>query len=416
MAMVERTLCCTLVLGLLASGPAAAQEVSGFAEVRAQGLLGVEGTPLTLVERFRPTLAAPLAERVSLTSTVELGLAQGWDQEAAFIELVEEAGLTEGLAAAGVVPEAEDNALFGVSTAGDYLAVERLYLDWYLPAADLRLGRQAVNWGSALAVNPTDPFPQVLLTDPWRQRAGVNALRATVPFGETEELQLVVGSDDAFTNARIAGRGRVNLLGTDIALVGAWRQESEDGLVGLDLQGTLGVGFWLEGALHLGEDLYEQLAIGLDYSLPVLDMLVLSAQYYRNGAGSAEVSGAAALQSLAGAEPDPFAPVFQGRDYAMLSAAVGLTPELSASLFAVQNLGDGSALLVPSLLVYPTPRVDLSLSAQVPVSTWGDGGELRPSDTSLQVQIPDSTGTPRDLDLSLLLPDAALILWARFNL
>ena len=277
------------MIALLAS-IASAQSVDGFVEVRGQASTGVDGFPALFVERFRPELQAPLSERVTLGVHGRARVRPG--------------PLPAGRApahAGGLGPRPAprrrglhlarrgEHRSCGSRGRSDYLSVERLYLDAYLPAVDLRVGRQAVNWGSAFLVNPTDPFPEVLLLEPWRPRAGVNAVRATVPLGERSQVQAVVGADDTLTQARLAGRATANVLGTDVSLVGAWRQEADDGLVGLDLRGTAGVGFWAEGAVHVDENPYEELAVGIDYSFAVADALVLTAQYYRNGAGTESV-------------------------------------------------------------------------------------------------------------------------------
>jgi hypothetical protein len=282
--------------------------------------------------------------------------------------------------------------------------VERLYLDAWLPFADVRVGRQAINWGSAFFVNPTDPFPEVLITAPWRERAGVSAARATIPIAERHQFQAFVGSDDAFENVRAAGRGTVNVWETDFSLVGAYREEADDGIVGLDVRGTAGVGFWLEGAWHLDTDPYEEVAVGIDYSFPVLDGLLIRGQYYRNGSGEPDASF---LDRLTPGADDPFAPVFYGRDYAMLAVSLVASPAFSGSIVGVQNFGDGSAFAVPTITWLPTGWLDVNASAQVPFSTWGDGGELHPGPSDLVLAGQDISG---------LVPDATFTLWTRVSI
>jgi len=417
-------------IALLFSVSAHAQEGRGFVEVRAHASVGVDGEPVQVIERVRPELAAEISDRVALSTTVELGLSQGRNLQDEVERTLTESDLGPVLDALGCTWPEPENTFLGISAAEDYLRVERLYLDVYLPQADLRLGRQALQWGSAVLVNPTDPFPEVLLVEPWRPRAGVNALRATVPVGEGHQLQAVVGTDDTFRKVRLAGRATMNALDTDFSLVSAWRQESDEGLVGLDIRGTLGVGFWVEGAVHLREDPYEEVAVGVDYSFPVLDTLVVTGQYYRNGAGSKEVDpedltngiGAAieppdcgdAGDLFTAAEPDPFAPFFRGRDYGLLSVLLAFSPEVSATALWVQNLGDGSGLIVPVLSTFPTGWLEVSLAGQIPLSLWGDGGELHPADDDL-VWAVDTGGDPIEVDLSGLVPDATLILWTRLN-
>jgi hypothetical protein len=420
-----------VISALLWTSLARAQTVDGFVELRAQASTGVDGFPALFVERVRPELQAPLGERLMLVSTVELGLAQGRNMQDELQRTLEDSELGPLLEAAGCTWPQEDNPYLHVSSAADYLSVERLYLDAYLPRLDLRVGRQALNWGSGFLVNPTDPFPEVLLLEPWRPRRGVNAVRGTVPLGEDHQVQAVVGSNDAFTQMRLAGRATVNVVGTDISAMGAWRQESEEGLVGLDVRGTLGVGFWAEGALHVRDELYEELVVGLDYSLPVGQALVITAQYYRNGGGSPEQSSPGGLtgalsSGVAGpecagdlfpapeTEPDPFAPVFRGRDYAIGAVSFGIVPELSLSSLWVQNLGDGTALFVPGLSTAPTGWLTVAASASVPVSTWGEGGELRPNPDDLSQTI-DVLGSPLTLDLDGLVPSATFSVWTRVN-
>ena len=425
----------TTAVAVLALTPAAleASDGRGFVELRLQGYSGVEGEPVQAIQRLRPELSTDLSDRLSLTVGVELAFSQGRSLQNEFRETLRASALGPLLEAAQCAWPEEENSFLRVSRAEDYLSVERLYLDWYLPGADLRLGRQAVNWGSALMVNPTDPFPEILLLEPWRQRRGVNALRATIPVGEDHDVQMVLGGNDALDAARVAVRGTLNVGLADISLVGAYRQESESGIVGLDLRGTAVVGYWLEASGHFGheDEWSEEVAVGIDYSWPVLDGLLVRAQYYRNGAGEthppalAPLSDAIELPTCATgdvplggdgqAEPaDPFAPFLRGRDYAMVMLAQTINPDLTFSALAVQSLGDGSAVVVPTLSWAATDRLELAATAQVPFSTWGDGGELHPADGDLVLTVPAPDG-PIPVDMRGLVPSATFIVWSRLN-
>ncbi len=401
-----------LALALMLGMPAMAQEVDGFAEVRAQAYAGVDADiPLFFVERFRPTFEAPIGERAVLTTTIEAGISQGWRTSKAFTNLIEDEGLSPALADA-LGGTSYDNEALAISRASDYLSVDRLAVEFYTSKADIRIGRQALNWGSGFAVNPSDPFPEFLLSEPWKPRSGVNAIRVDVPLGDLNGAQLVVASDDLFLHPRLAGRVTVNALNTDWSLVGAWREEVGSGIAGIDIKGTLGVGFWFEGVLHIDGELevYEELAAGVDYSFPVLEQLIVTVQYYRNGNGQ---TGSAAPTLFA--ERKPFEPAFGGRDYVMASVAAGLTQDVSASALWLQNLNDGTAFFVPTLSLAASQSFDLSLAGQIPLSVTGEGGEFRPSAEQLQQDLPDATGGLRTVDLGGLVPDATVILWTRFN-
>jgi hypothetical protein len=416
----------------LAPATIVAEGLSGFAELRVHGHTGVEGEPFQVIERIRPEMSAELGTRLSLTVGIEMAFSQGRSLQKEVRRTLGESDLGPVLETAQCTWPEEENRFLGISRAEDYLAVERLYLDWYLPRADLRLGRQAVHWGSAMMVNPTDPFPEVLLAEPWRERSGVNALRATIPFGEDHDVQILLGSNDALDAVRLAARGTMNVGLADISLVGAYRQESDSGLMGVDLRGTAVVGYWLEASGHFDtEGWSEEVAVGIDYSWPVLDGLVVRGQYYRHGAGQAHATAsttagrltdaiqmptcAAGAQPLGGpAEADPFAPFFGGRDYAMLMLQQGVTPDLALNALAVQNLGDGSALVVPTVSWSATGWLEVSVAAQIPFSSGGGGGELHRRPGSLVLTAPTAVG-PVSVDMSGLVPSATFIVWSRVS-
>ncbi len=412
-------------LVLLGSATALAQEGRGYAELRFTGYPGAGGDAWQLVEQVRPTLQTDLSDRVKLIVTVEGGLAEGRDTATELERTLRDQGFGPLLDAAGCGAPKYANTLFRVNDAHGYLDVDRLYLDWYHPRFDLRVGRQAINWGSARFFNPTDPFPQVFLTEPWRPRQGVNAARLSVPFGELNDVTAVAAIDDALKTPRAAVRARVNRWGTDFALVGVYRGDTQSGLVGVDLRGTLELGWWVEAAWNFSPRGHEELAAGVDYSFPVLEQLVVFAQYYRNGGGATSPDQYAALQSrLAGqsvfvctganlfgssATPDPFAPFTVGRDYLMAGASLGALPDLSFSLTGLQNLDDGTLLVVPGVSWGATGWLDLSATASVPAAVWGKGGEFKPRAQDLVVTVP---GGPQ-ANLKSLVPTATLTAWAR---
>lgn len=393
------------------------QEVQGFADLRLALSPGATGEVWQLIERVRPTFSAELMERVTFVATIEAALAQGRHTETEISRALEAAGLRSTLDAAGYDWPRYENEALRIDRSADYLDVDRLHLDLYLGPADLRVGRQALNWGSAQFFNPTDPFPEVLLAEPWRPRRGVNAVRAHVPFGELHDVSLVVATNDTLDALRAAGRVRVNWLGTDFALVGAWRGDAESGLVGLDLRGTLELGWWIEAAYHFGDTSYEELSAGVDYSFPVLERMTLLVQYYRNGAGSTNPTLLEVLPIQLGEAPgrDPFAPFVRGRDYLLASTSVLAEPELMFSLAALQNLNDGTGFVLTTVSYNLLDWLDVACTAQVPYLLWGDGGELRPRPEDLLVSIDVPSLGPRTVDLRGLIPTASITFWSRAN-
>lgn len=432
-----------VLLGLLLAPVALAQDVQGFVEVRGSWTAGVAGPAWQIVERIRPTLELELHPRLTLSSTLEISALQGRTLTRSLEAVVDEATLDLDATVRQAIRDTLDDCLRppGLDqpwrALGQHLQLDRLHLDVYLPGIDLRVGRQALQWGSGLLINPTDPMPEVLFTEPWRPRRGVNAVRATVPIGEVHQVQAVVSVDDRFRYVRAAARGTLNAGGADLSLVGAYRGDANNGLIGLDLRGAWAVGVWVEAALHLGaggygEGVYEEFTVGLDYVAPVLERIVIAGQYYRTGRRST------GLPALTGALPlhgedcawapdpadlpvtDPFASPLTGNDYLLLSVLAGLVPELSIGVVGLQNLGDGSGVVVPTVTTRPTEWLSIALSAQLPYQAWGEGGEFRPTEDQLRGWLAASGvagGALLALDPELggLVPDASVALWARAN-
>ncbi len=434
----QRTLLASTAFLLFASAVSqqalAREEGHGFAEARVSAFTGTTGESWQAVQRFRPTLNMRIVDRVALAVTVEAGLMQGRDPTAELRRTVEESDLGPLLEAAGCTWPDRGHDLFRIHDASDYLEVDRLFIDVYQDDFDLRIGRQSLHWGSARFFNPTDPFPELLLAEPWRPRRGINAARLTVPFGPLNDVMAVAAIDDALLQPRIAGRARLNFAGVNLAAVGAWRGDEDDTLVGLDLRGTTVVGWWAEAALFPGSEPHTELAVGIDYSFPLFDRTVVLAQYYRNGAGATRPDEYARPTALAGvglpdceinqpdelAEPfeeSPFAPVSLARDYLLLGTSFTFSPDWLLDTFMLQNLNDGTAFAIPTLTFIATGRLDLSLSAQIPFSTWGDGGEFRPrpQDTRFEFDLEPNLD-PIEVDLSGLVPSSTITFWARFSI
>ena len=115
------------------------------------------------MERFRPRFTVELAERWALFSELELALTQGRNQVDEIRRVVQASDLGPFLESSGYQWPQEENDFLKISRAHDYLEVARLYVDWYHPSFDLRVGRQSIYWGSAAFLNPTDPFPEFLI-------------------------------------------------------------------------------------------------------------------------------------------------------------------------------------------------------------------------------------------------------------
>ena len=426
----------------------------GYLEVRFS-FTDADGTPWQLTERLRPTGAVQITDRISLEATVEAQVQQGRhlpDEARAVLEK----GVIDG---SGF--ESLDDALEYVSCSldttrrydqvGDVASVERLHLDLQYPQVDLRLGRQGVSWGSARVVNPTDVFAEYILAEPWRERAGVDAARATVPLGERALITAVGGFDDLPAELREtkddslpedwqavgwkAGlRGTVSRGPVDVSMVAFEHRSGQQHreLVGLDVRGDHELGWWVEGAwdgsLKTSDATWKgdvKVAAGVDYSFLIAQGLVVAAQVFYDGSGASPEDMDYQARTSQGVDyefdcedgipdelpvPDatlsspvqPYRATY-GRVYGLLQARQTVTTDWLIEATALVNLEDATGLLFPSTSVYLGRFVTLSAGAQVLV---GKDGEFHPPEESL---------VDGSFDFNPLVPRWTALTWGRFN-
>lgn len=406
-----------------------ASTLKGYAELRGS-YTDAAGTPWLLVERLRPTVKIAPTDRFTFETTLEIHADQGRYATAEAMDLVKEQLGDDlyalALAASGCT-EADVAALTErqIDGIGDVVGVDRLFIDVNLPAADLRIGRQAVSWGSALVFNPTDVFAEVIVAEPWRERKGVDAARLTVPLGQRAQVLGVIGADGIPDGQIEHLRG--GLRGTlSTPRVGASAVVFTDGdrsFGGVDLKGDAGVGWWLEGGYNLDRsgdepEGYAKASLGLDYSFPVLQVLYVAAQVSFDGSGlapedydfTAAMSDGLVLGDCATDDADDASATAStsratmGRLYGVGVLNWSLTEDLSASATTLWNLADGTGLVFPSFGAKVGGRLSLNVGAQF---LLGKDGEFRPD--------PDDLAVP-PLDLSPLFPTWTATAWARWAL
>jgi hypothetical protein len=263
--------------------------------------------------------------------------------------------------------------------------LDRAWVGLPLGPIDLKLGRQAVSWGSAWFWKPTDRFGPFspFDVDPDVKR-GVDAARAEVSLGPTTSLDLVgtferhPGTDRPLW-ANAGARFRTTLWEYDLAVSLARFQGSVEAgwMAGLEFSGGLGqVGFRGEAAFNLGEESRDtdlEAVLGLDHRFAC--KLHLAGEAFYNGYGVAHTSEYSAFladptRSERLARGEAFG---LGRWYLGLSGDQELHPLLHATLGAIGNLGDPSLLILAGLLWSVHQDTRLSLGALVPVGEAPEG-------------------------------------------
>lgn len=126
--------------------------------------------------------------------------------------------------------------------------VDRLWFDINAGKAQLRIGRQRINWGQTLVWNPNDVFNAYSFFDfDYAERPGSDAVRFQYfpTYSSAVELAVKVNYDNAIT---AAGLYRFNKWGYDIQFLAGW-VNSEDIVLGAGWSGSIGsVSFRGEGS------------------------------------------------------------------------------------------------------------------------------------------------------------------------
>lgn len=274
--------------------------------------------------------------------------------------------------------------------------LDRAFFTVHTSLADIYLGRQAIAWGSARVINPTDilaPYSYNELDT--EDRVGVDAVRIRYPLGFMGEIDAGAVFGDKFdkNNSAFFLRGKYYILQTDLsAMAIRFRQNL---MLGLDLARSLGgAGTWLElswvkpncfgnDALLPGRADYVRGTIGADYSFN--DKFYGFAEYHYNGAGTGTTEN---YPENALSIPYYEGGVFLlGEHYLIPGGTYQITPLLILNGTAIFNINDQSILMIPSLEYNISENIYLALGAY-----WGLGEKIATSDSGLTVKVKSEFG------------------------
>ncbi len=231
--------------------------------------------------------------------------------------------------------------------------LDRAFLTFNLPSADLYLGRQPVAFGSARVINPTDVLAPFTYEAPGKEeRIGVDAIRTKVPIEEMGELDsgIVFGDEFEAKESALFLRSRTYFMMTDLTFMTILFKENL--LFGADIARSIGgAGYWLEAAYTLAnatsnytpEEDYFRLSTGLDYNFG--DGLYAFIEYHFNGAG--RVKPEDYLNSFDEPAYTQGAVYLLGRHYIAPGLTYKITPLFNFSANTLLNVADLSAYLSP---------------------------------------------------------------------
>ena len=273
------------------------------------------------------------------------------------------------------------NADEAMGSVGIYHNLDRAAVQFSTDFADFSIGRDAIAWGSARIINPTDiiaPYTYDQLDT--EDRVGVDAVRVRIPVGVMGEVDTgyIFGNNFDFDQSAVFLRAQLNAAETDFSIL--LLEFQRDLLIGLDVaRGIGGAGFWLETAYGLVEpfdepdvsDNYLRTSVGLDYSFGGGTYAFI--EYHFNGAGARKPENYLAnLEQSAYTRGGVY---LLGRHYLAPGFTHQLTPLVSFSGQLLFNLSDLSTWVAPQVAYNVAEDIHLSVGGFVSIGKRPKNGE-----------------------------------------
>ena len=316
-----------------------------------------------------------------------------------------------GAALAGMTPPAPPPSLFDLSTVvfsdtqqSMTLGLDRLSVSYASQNIVLKLGRQAVTWGSGMVFRPSDiiaPFaPNAIDT---AYKPGVDMAYAQVLFDNGNDMEVVfvprravAGGPMVWDQSTLALRSTLLLGDFDGTVLMA--QDHGDTLLTLGLGGPIGNAAW---NVELGQwflaDGSAPLNILANFSNSgtIGEMnITYFAEYFHNGFG---VDTATPLDALPTALARRLATgqLFNtGRDFLALGAQLGVSAAIAISPSMITSLNDGSVFVAVQAGVSLSDNLDISLNASKGLGPSGTefGGRETSAGSGVYLRAPASLG------------------------
>ncbi|MDE0695804.1 MAG: hypothetical protein OXH76_08245 [Boseongicola sp.] len=254
----------------------------------------------------------------------------------------------------------------------------------------LKVGRQAITWGSGMFFHPSDivaPFsPDAIDTS---YKPGVDMLYAQYLFDNGADIQAIAvpraeahGGAVSLNQSTLAIRGNTTLGSFDGALF--YARDRGDKVAGMNLSGPLG------GASWNAEYVRWRLADGTDHPSWLFNIANFGtlgdwnvsyfAEYFRNGFGLDAQLPSDALPASLTKRMSAGQAFFGGQDFLAPGGQLQVTANLSISPRAIFSLNDGSRLATVSVNYALGDNTDLAFDYS---GTFGaDGSEFGGRETS----------------------------------
>ena len=269
-----------------------------------------------------------------------------------------------------------------VGSVGIYHNLDRASVQFSTDFADFSIGRDAIAWGSARIINPTDiiaPYTYDQLDT--EDRVGVDAIRVRIPIGVMGEVDTgyIFGNNFNFGKSAVFLRTQLNAVETDFSIL--LMEFQRDLLIGFDItRGIGGAGFWLETAyvfttpfddLPDAADNYLRTSVGFDYSFGGETYTFI--EYHFNGAGTQKPENL--LTNLDKPAYTRGGVYLLGVHYLAPGFTHQLTPLISFSGQMLFNLSDPSTWIAPQIAYNVAEDIHLSVGGFISIGKRPKNGD-----------------------------------------
>jgi len=219
--------------------------------------------------------------------------------------------------------------------------LDRLNVQLKFASGDLTVGRQAITFGSARIINPTDVFlPFDVRTFNQEYRIGVDAVRYQYAFGQLGEIDggVILGQGARRSDSAAFFQVRDHVGGNDLQF--SMMRFAGQNLLGAGVQTSLAnLGAWFETAKVNGDVNYWRTSMGVDYAFG--ESVFAMVEYHYNGAGTGNPRRF--FQKLATMPYRRGGVFLLGKHYLIPVLTWQTTPLWSLRIESLHNLGDHSA-------------------------------------------------------------------------
>ena len=269
-----------------------------------------------------------------------------------------------------------------VGSVGIYHNLDRASVQFSTDFADFSIGRDAIAWGSARIINPTDiiaPYTYDQLDT--EDRVGVDAIRVRIPIGVMGEVDTgyIFGNNFNFGKSAVFLRTQLNAVETDFSIL--LMEFQRDLLIGFDItRGIGGAGFWLETAYVFTAPFngdsdtlnnYLRTSVGFDYSFGGETYAFI--EYHFNGAGTKKPENL--LTNLDKPAYTRGGVYLLGVHYLAPGFTHQLTPLISFSGQMLFNLSDPSTWIAPQIAYNVAEDIHLSVGGFISIGKRPKNGD-----------------------------------------